>query len=104
MSDTFPGIHVVGNGQDWFKAVGAVHEERASRDELCRQREDVRSRLNLYMGRVSDTKLISLLRALEIAAIRSDEALTEVAALKGLRPSQGLFNAMEAILLRFPEP
>lgn len=102
MSDVFPGLHVVGDGQDWFKAVGEVHDWREGRSLLATNREDVLARINTHLAAVSDKDLVRLLRDLELVAVRSDEALAEIAALNGVRPSQGLYARMRAILDEFP--
>lgn len=70
-------------------------------DELAALREDVLSRINRTMLGCS-ARGVSLLQRVERAVIRSDEVLAEVAALRGLRPSEGLFNGMEAILRDHP--
>ena len=70
-------------------------------DELAVLREDVLARIASVML-VCRPRGVQLLQEVEAVVTRNDEALTEVAALQGIRPSEGLFNAMEAILLRYP--
>jgi hypothetical protein len=71
-------------------------------DELAGQREVVLARLNDYALTVSDHNQLKLLRDLEVVVIRSDKAVTEVAALKGVRPRDGLFDRMRVVLRAHP--
>ena len=70
-------------------------------DEIAAQREAVLTRIAVMMP-AHTGRHVMLLQDVEALVLNNDEALVEVAALKGMRPSQGLFGAMAEILLRYP--
>ena len=92
-----PGIYVIGDGVSWNSQVQADVDTMRRKSALQELRDVVDLKLKRYDERVSNADVSRLCRDLRVMVAGSDEALIKVANLVGMRPSQGLWEAMATI-------
>lgn len=99
-----PPYQIIGtDGAGWYQQVGHVHDVHANKSALAELRQQMREKIAFQIEVHKDRPQAGLFRMLELAIIRSDSAVFRSAELVGVKPSDGLYENIKAVLVATDE-
>jgi hypothetical protein len=95
-----PAHQIIGtDGLGWYQQVGHVHDSHSNKANLAELRLKLRHKITAQIDSHKDRPQQKLFKMLELAIIRSDKSLFQLAALVGMKPSEGLYEKIKSILV-----
>ena len=95
-----PEHQIIGtDGSGWYKQVGHEHDVRSNKSSLAELRQQLRERITSQIAVHKNRPQAGLLKMLELTLVRSDSAVFRSADLVGVKPSDGLYTKVKAILV-----
>lgn len=87
------------DGAGWYQHLGHVHDVRANQSAFAELRQQIREKIASQIEVHKNRPQAGLFRMLELAIVRSDSAVFRSAELAGVKPSDGLYEKIKAILV-----
>lgn len=95
-----PAYQIVGlDGSGWHQQVGHDHDVHSNKADLAELRQQTRKKISSQIKAHNGRPQLGLFKMLEVAIVRSDSAVFRSVELVGVKPSEGLYEKIKAILV-----
>ena len=99
-----PSYQIIGtDGAGWYQQVGHMHDVHANKSALAKLRQQMREKIAAQIEVHKGRPQAGLFRMLELAIVQNDSAVFRSAELVGVKPSDGLYEKIKAILVATDE-
>jgi hypothetical protein len=98
--ESAPAYQIIGlDGSGWYQQVGHDHDAHSNKADLAELREQMREKIAWQRKAHNGRPQLGLFNMLELAIVRSDSAVFRCVDLMGVKPSDGLYEKIKAILV-----